>query len=116
MTPMSALPAHPPPLKSDQDGVVRVGTTRVTLETVVGAFQNGCSPEEIVLKYSSLDLTDVYAVITYYLWHREEVGAYLQQRRKDAARLREKIEADYPPEGVRQRLLSSISSGSRTSS
>ena len=48
---IETLAAKPPPLKVDKDGVVRVGGTRVTLDTVVGAFKNGCAPEEILLKY-----------------------------------------------------------------
>jgi uncharacterized protein (DUF433 family) len=73
--------AKPPPLSVDDDGVLRVGGTRVRLETVINAFQAGCAAEEILLKYPSLQLTDIYAVITYYLWHRAEVDAYLSERR-----------------------------------
>ena len=61
------LIAEPPPLHEDQDGVVRVGGTRVTLDTVVEAYEEGATPEEIVLQYSSLKLSDVYATIGYYL-------------------------------------------------
>ena len=32
--------AEPVPLKTDIDGVVRVGKTRVTLDTVIKTFQN----------------------------------------------------------------------------
>lgn len=48
------------PLASDCDGVVRVRDTRVTLDTVVSAFCDGATPEEIVQQYPSLDLADVY--------------------------------------------------------
>jgi uncharacterized protein (DUF433 family) len=57
----------PVPLKTDVDGVVRVGNTRVTLDTVVDAFREGATAEEIVSRYPSLLLADVYAVIGYYL-------------------------------------------------
>jgi uncharacterized protein (DUF433 family) len=72
----------------DGQGAIRLGKTRVTLDTVVGAYKNGCTAEEIVRKYPSLDLTDVYAVITYYLWYREEMEAYLEQRRQQAEEIR----------------------------
>jgi hypothetical protein len=36
------------PLQADADGAVRVGKTRVTLDTVVAAFSNGATAEEIV--------------------------------------------------------------------
>ena len=37
------LVAEPAPLQADEDGVWRVGGTRVRLETVVDAFNNGCA-------------------------------------------------------------------------
>ena len=51
------------PLQTDADGVIRVGGTRVTLETVVEAFQQGATAEEIVQQYPSLALAEVYAVL-----------------------------------------------------
>jgi uncharacterized protein (DUF433 family) len=35
------FPAIEVPIKIDQNGVARVGGTRVTLETVIGAFKDG---------------------------------------------------------------------------
>jgi len=61
------------PLTIGEDGVIRVGKTRVTLDTVVYAFQDGATAEEIASQYPSLDLSDVYLVIAYYLKHRAEV-------------------------------------------
>lgn len=57
------------PLAKSDDGVIRVGGTRVTLETVVTAFDAGSTPEEIAQDYATLKLDDIYAVITYYLRH-----------------------------------------------
>ena len=36
------------PLETDSSGVVRVGKTRVTLDTIVAAFCEGATAEEIV--------------------------------------------------------------------
>ena len=44
-------------LKTDQDGVIRVGDTRVRLDTVVSAFNDGQTAEEIVVSYSNLLVT-----------------------------------------------------------
>lgn len=41
------LVAEKPPIKLDGDDVFRVGGTRVRLETVIAAFENGSTPEEI---------------------------------------------------------------------
>lgn len=93
------------PIHSDADGVVRVAGTRVTLDTIVAAFDAGATAEEISQQYSSVPLADVYSVITYYLRHKAEVSAYLQGREEEAAKVREEIERRFPPSGVRERLL-----------
>ena len=80
--------------------------TRVRLESVIFAFNNGCAAEEILLKYPSLNLTDIYAVITYYLWHRQDVDAYLGERGRLAEEVRRENEQRFPAAGVRERLLS----------
>ena len=57
------------PIHTDADGVVRVAGTRVTLDTIVAAFDAGATAEEIAQQYPSVGLADVYSVITYYLRH-----------------------------------------------
>lgn len=96
---------EPIPLVTDADGAIRVAGTRVTLDTVVDIFRAGASPEEITQDFPVLHLDDVYAVVTYYLRHREEVEAYLQAGRAHAAELRQEIEARAPQAGFRERLL-----------
>ena len=93
------------PLQTDADGVVRVGNTRVTLDTVIGAFLDGASAEEIVCHYPVLVLADIYAVIAYYLRHRSAVDAYLQQRKLQSENIRSQNETRFDPSGVRERLL-----------
>jgi uncharacterized protein (DUF433 family) len=93
------------PLVPDADGVVRVGTTRVSLDTVVAAFREGMTAEGIVEQYPSLDLGEVYSVIGYCLRHRAEVDTYLRDRQLLAAEVRRENEARFDPAGVRDRLL-----------
>ena len=93
------------PLRTDSAGVIRIGGTRITLDTVVGAFCEGATAEEIVQQYPSLNLADVYHVIGYYLRRTSEVEAYLQGRKVSAEALRRQNEARFDPEGVRARLL-----------
>ena len=99
------IQAQPVPLRTDSDGVVRVGNTRVTLDTIVAAFKDGATPEEIVHSYDALDLTDVYATITFYLRHKPEVEAYLLEREVLADHVRAENERRFPPAGIRERLL-----------
>ena len=99
------IEAPPVPLRTDEQGVLRVGKTRVPLDTVVSAFNQSASPEEIVMSYPTLALADVYAVVNYYLFNRADVDAYLRQREAEAARIRVENEKRFPPEGIRARLL-----------
>lgn len=84
--------AEAPPLREDSDGALRVGDSRVLLELVIRAFQDGATPETIVQRYSTLALTDVYAVIAYYLRHHSDIEAYLGRREQQAEEVRQRIE------------------------
>jgi len=97
--------AEPVPLTSDADGVLRVGSGRVTLDTMVAAFREGMTPEGIVEQYPSLRLAEVYSVIGYVLNHTEEVETYLRDRQRLAEAVRRENESRFDPTGVRDRLL-----------
>src|SRR5437868_14679864 len=100
------------PLDENSDGVVRVAKTRVTLDTVIAAFKEGETPEEIAQQYPSLNLADVYAVIAYYLRQQAEVEEYLEGRRQHAESIRRQNEAQFDPHGVRDRLMARRTNGS----
>jgi uncharacterized protein (DUF433 family)/flavin-binding protein dodecin len=100
-------------LRWDTEGVMRVGRTRVALDTVITAFRLGSSAEEIAEQYPSLRLADVYHILGYYLQHRNEVDAYLAEREREAGWLRERIETDFEPTGMRERLLARRADGRR---
>jgi uncharacterized protein (DUF433 family) len=99
------ISVQPVPLTVDGDGVARVARTRVTLDTIVAAFLEGATAEEIAQQYPSLRLADVYAVIGYYLGQRAEVEEYLRERQQMARQVRMENEARFDPAGVRARLL-----------
>ena len=92
------------PLTKDAHGVYRVGGTRVTLDLVVRAFNRGATAEEIVQKYDSLRLPDVYQVIGYYLKHADELAGYLENRARNEDRLF-LSHPEWSPKGLRDRLL-----------
>jgi uncharacterized protein (DUF433 family) len=103
---MSLLVAtEPMPLTTDADGVVRIGGTRVTLDTVVTAFRQGATAETMAEQYPSLSLADVYTALGYYLRHQAEVDAYLRRRLDQADQVRRENEARWTPIGIRDRLL-----------
>jgi len=107
------LPALSDPLplvESEDDRVIRVAGTRVTLDTLIGAFKRGATPEEIAQDFSAVSLADVYAVITYYLRHRSEVNEYLERRASEHAELRREIEGRPEYQEFRERLLARVRS------
>jgi len=96
---------QPVPLRTDDGGVMRIGNTRVSLDSVVYAYRRGATAEQICEDFPTLDLADVHIVISYCLRHGEEVDEYLAAQRKESAELRERIEADPKTQMIRQRLL-----------
>jgi uncharacterized protein (DUF433 family) len=102
---IETLAPKAPPLRLDADGVLRVGRTRVTLDSVIGAYEAGATAEAIATQYDSLTLRDIYGAITYYLENPEEVAAYLRQQQEEAAEVRRQFEARSPQAGIRERLL-----------
>lgn len=85
---------------------MRVGSTRVSLDSVVHAFKQGYSPEEIALDFDSLTLGEVYSAINYYLQHKAEVEKYLAERAGQDEQLRSEVEMRFDPKLIRDRLLS----------
>jgi uncharacterized protein (DUF433 family) len=94
-----------PPLHAADDGVVRIANTRIPLERVIRAFLAGMTPEQIVQSFDVLKIEDVYSVVNYYLHHRGEVDAYLAAAERDAVNVRNEIEKQFDPIGIRARLL-----------
>ena len=101
----ATMGGEPVPLEADAAGVLRIGGTRVTLDTVVAAFEKGATAEEIVQRYPVLRLSDVYAVIGYYLRHQPEIQSYLTRRQQEAAVVRQENQRRFDPQGIRDRLL-----------
>ena len=108
----STMIATPPtitiPLRTDENGTIRVSGTRVTLDTLIARYNQGDTPEAIHEGFSTVPLTDIYAVVAYYLAHRDEVDAYLKQREEEAQRVRQEWEAEYPPRITRSELLARL--------
>ncbi|WP_373549538.1 DUF433 domain-containing protein [Haliscomenobacter sp.] len=93
------------PLFSEPNGVIRVGNTRVTLETLIYQFKNGSTAEEIVFQYPVLDLADVYAVIGFYLKHQTAVENYLLSSKVAVESIQSTVQQQFPATDLRQRLL-----------
>jgi uncharacterized protein (DUF433 family) len=101
------LQADPVPLQMDEHGTIRVANSRLTLDVLIEEYEAGASPEAIVQGFDTLQLADVYAVLAYYLRHRDEVATYLCRREEEAEEIRQKLHSEgmtWP--GARETLLS----------
>ncbi|BFU91510.1 MAG: hypothetical protein NTAFB01_26970 [Nitrospira sp.] len=79
------------------EGVIRVAGTRVSLDSVIQAFQDGATPEEICLDFPSLGLAKVYSVLAYHLTHRETIDAYLLAKQPLSETTRQELQARHSP-------------------
>lgn len=62
---------------------IRIKGTRIGVEYILSAYQEGASPEEIALRYSTLSLEQVHAAITYYLHNQADMELYLRRWAQD---------------------------------
>ena len=65
-----------------QEDVIRIKGNRIDIEIVLEDYLEGASPEEILLRYPTLNLEKIHATILYYLAKTEEVEAYLERVRQ----------------------------------
>lgn len=88
-------------------GSLRIAGTRVSLDSVIYAFLEGATPEEICQDFSALSLAQVYATIAFYLHNREQVDAYLKDERRASENLRRELKARHRDflKDLRQRLI-----------
>jgi uncharacterized protein (DUF433 family) len=93
-----------PPFRWDESGGIRIGQSRVTLDSLLAAYHSGFTPEEIAFQYSVLHLEEIYSAIAYYLNHRQEIDNYIDQRRQKAQQQRSEFVQQYNLADLRQRL------------
>src|SRR5262245_4375793 len=92
------------PLHQLPDGTIRIGETRVSLETIIDSYHLGQRPEEIHSGFPFLELADIYALIAYYLKNREAVECYLAEQEADAQRILAEL-AEIPGNAEKRQAL-----------
>lgn len=93
------------PLERDDNGTIRIGNTRVTLESVAYAFEEGESAESIQEAFPSLSLSDVYLVLGYCLRHPQQLATYLAEQAKFNEIARQQDQSRFQSEGLKARLV-----------
>jgi uncharacterized protein (DUF433 family) len=82
----------------ERDGGYYLADSRISLDSIIHAFQAGESPEDILASFPMAGpLVRIYGAITFYLENKEKVEEYLkeQDRRWDALRA-ERPKSDSP--------------------
>ena len=82
----------------ERDGGYYIAGTRISLDSIVHAFQDGESPEGILRSFPMAGpLVRIYGAITFYLENKEKVEEYLraQEQRWDTLR-RERPKSEDP--------------------
>jgi uncharacterized protein (DUF433 family) len=92
-------------VRTDEHGAMRIGQSRVLLESVIYAFQEGHSPETIRQQYPALSLEEIYGAIAFYLGNQESIHEYLQRQERLWEELRQKAEQNPSPVVDRLRSL-----------
>ncbi len=99
------LTPRPVPLFRLENGVYRVSNSRIPLERIVKMHKQGATPEQVIEACDVLRLSDVYALIGYYLDNTELVEQYLREQDEQAEELRRKIEAAQGPPKITREIL-----------
>ncbi|AFY50050.1 hypothetical protein Nos7524_4291 [Nostoc sp. PCC 7524] len=95
----SCMTASPTPVKQyveQRDQGYWIEGTRISLDSVVYAFLNGDSPENIAQNFPLLSLEQVYGAIAFYLANRELVDAYLKEGEVEFAKLQQSLRENNP--------------------
>ena len=100
--------AEKPYVRIDENGAMRVGSSRVSLDSVVIGFLQGEAPETIQRSFPTLTLEEVYGTITYFLANRQDVEAYLRRQQEIWDRASAEQERNPSPAMRRLRTLRSI--------
>src|SRR5437016_6689172 len=67
-----------------RDGGYYVAGTRISLDSVVYAFNRGDSPERILEQFPLLDrVSRVYGAIAFYLDHKADIDQYLEDTERE---------------------------------
>lgn len=85
--------------------VIRLKGHRIGLEHIVERFNEGYSPEMIMVYFGTLSLEEVYATITYYLHNKAEVDAYLERLDRFVEERIREADANPAPVTLRLRAL-----------
>ena len=102
---VSIVGTIPKPVRIDEGGGLKVGNTRVSLGSVIYAFNRGDDASEIQRQFDTLTLAQIHGAIAYYLHNKAKVDAYLDQQAINYEKRRLEDRANGTPHITREILL-----------
>jgi len=82
---------RPDLLTRTPDGVLRITGTRITLDSIIHAFHEGATPEEMCQDFPGLALAHMYGVLAFYLTQQDAIDAYLKEQADAATIIRQEL-------------------------
>ena len=93
------LPDNPYLSRTDT-GAVRIQGTRVGLEHLIWAYNEGYTAEELAMQFRTVTLEQVHGVLAYYLANKAAIDQHLRHCTERAEQLRLEHERQPPSEVV----------------
>lgn len=60
---------------------IRIKGHRIAIQHVLNKYRQGKGPDELLHRFPTLSMEEIYATILYYLANKEEVEVYLERER-----------------------------------
>ncbi len=80
-------------------GLPRIAGTRVSVKHIADCLNNGLSPQQMVERFPTIDLTGAYAAITYYLANQAEIDRDTAEEEAEVARFIDQRTGPATPRG-----------------
>jgi len=68
------------PIYMNEHGTIRVNGTRIPLQNIIVLFNRNETPEQIHRAFDTVPVVAIYAIIAWYLDHREMVDVYVAEQ------------------------------------
>jgi uncharacterized protein (DUF433 family) len=92
------------PLAYEEDGTIRIRGSRVTLDSILHAFRQGATAEQIQDSFPSVSLREIYGAIAYYFEHQGQIETYLKEQEQAAQAIKRALESHPDVSAFRERI------------
>jgi len=76
--------------------LIRVKGTRIPIDTIIAAYQRGDTVTEIDVGFPTVGLSNIFAILSYYVENQTMIDAYLARGEAFAEKMQDKWESLHP--------------------